>query len=105
MKIKKGTEEAYKNWYDKNLDPYGHACFTYAERWAEMMESKINESESAEKAIVEHAESLSHEANEEGITGFMYGVAVEILSCHNRRVYWCWYSAKEWFRPLEDWQH
>lgn len=82
MKIKKGTEQEYKNWYDKNLDSYGHACFTYAERWAKMMESKINELGSAEKAIINHAERLSHEADEEGITDFMYGVAVQILSCH-----------------------
>ena len=82
MKIKKGTEKKYKNWYDNNLDPYGHACFTYAERWAEMMELKINESGSAEEAIINNAERLSHEADKEGITCFMYGVAVKILSYH-----------------------
>lgn len=94
MKIKKGTEQKYKNWYDKNLDPYGHACFTFAERWAEMMESRITESGSAEEAIINHAERLSHEADEEGITGFMYGVAVQILS-------YCW----EYGEILRKWHN
>lgn len=33
MKILKGKEQDYKNWFDKNTDPYGRACFTYAQRW------------------------------------------------------------------------
>lgn len=32
MKILEGHEQEYKNWYDKNSDLYGRACFTYAER-------------------------------------------------------------------------
>lgn len=36
MKILEGHEKEYKDWYDKNSDGYGRACFTYAERWAEM---------------------------------------------------------------------
>lgn len=32
MKIVKGKEQEYKDWYEKNSDPYGRACFTYAER-------------------------------------------------------------------------
>ncbi len=55
--------------------------FTYAERWAGMMEEKIETSEEDEmKVIVDNAKQLSYEADEEGITGFMYGVAVSILS-------------------------
>ena len=64
----------------KNSDPYGRACFTYAERWAGLLEKKIAESADPEKAIVDNAEKLSYEANAEGITGFMYGAAVSILS-------------------------
>ena len=41
MKIVKGKEQEYKDWYEKNSDPYGRACFTYAERWAGMMEEKM----------------------------------------------------------------
>lgn len=65
----------------KNSDPYGRAFFTYAERWAGMMEEKIEASEDDEmKVIVDNAKQLSYEADTEGITGFMYGVAVSILS-------------------------
>lgn len=28
MKILEGKEKEYKDWYDKNDDPYGRACFT-----------------------------------------------------------------------------
>ena len=81
MKIVKGKEQEYKGWYEKNSDPYGRACFTYAERWAGMMEEKIDESkEEAMKVIIDNAEKLSYEADKEGITGFMYGMAVSILS-------------------------
>lgn len=83
MKIKPGNESAYKEWYDKNSDDYGRACFTYAERWAEMLEKKIEEStEESAKVIEENANELSHKADVEGITGFMYGCAVQILSLH-----------------------
>ena len=81
MKILKGREQDYKDWYNKNLDPYGHASFTYAERWAEMMENLIESStDEPMKVIVDNADRLSHEADTEGITGFMYGCAVSILS-------------------------
>jgi len=81
MKIITGKEEAYKDWYNNNSDPYGRGCFTYAERWAEMMEKAIEEQDKEPMAvIVENAERLSHEADTEGITGFMYGMAVSILA-------------------------
>ena len=81
MKILEGKEQYYKDWYDKNSDGYGRACFTYAERWAEMLESLIESSaDESMKVIVDNAYRLSHEADVEGITGFMYGCAVSILS-------------------------
>lgn len=81
MKILEGHEKEYKDWYDKNSDDYGRACFTYAERWAEMLENKFESStEDIMKVIVDNADKLSHEADIEGITGFMYGYAVSILS-------------------------
>lgn len=76
MKILKGKEQEYKEWYDKNDDSYGRTCFIYAEKWAELMEEAI---ESGQE-LKDIAEDLSYKANEEGITGFMYGVAVSILS-------------------------
>lgn len=81
MKIVEGHEKEYKDWYDKNSDGYGSAYFTYAERWAEMLENKIESStEDVMKVIVDNADKLSHEADTEGITGYMYGCAVSILS-------------------------
>lgn len=81
MKIFEGHEKEYKDWYDKNSNGYDRACFTYAERWAEMLENKIESStEDVMKVIVDNADKLSHEADTEGITGYMYGCAVSILS-------------------------
>lgn len=94
MKILKGKENDYKNWLDKNTDHYGRACFTYAERWAELLEKKIDEIGDAKKAIMEHADHLSREADVEGITGFMYGCSVNILSQ-------CW----EYGEELRKWHN
>ena len=81
MKIIEGKEKEYKEWFDKNSDPYGRACFTYAERWAEKLENVIESStDEPMKAVIDNADRLSHEADVEGITGFMYGCAVNILS-------------------------
>ena len=81
MKILEGKEKEYKDWYDKNNDPYGRACFTYAERWAGMLENLIESSDEDVMTVVEkNADRLSHEADIEGITGFMYGCAVSILA-------------------------
>ncbi len=81
MKILAGKEKEYKDWYDKNNDAYGRACFTFAERWAEMMEKEIeNSTDHPLNVISENAKRLSHKADTEGITGFMYGFAVNILS-------------------------
>lgn len=57
---------------------YGLACFTYAERWADLMEAELAANPNAK--FEEFANRLSHDADVEGITGFMYGVAVSILS-------------------------
>lgn len=59
-----------------NTDPYGKACFRYASEWAIRMEEAFRDG----KKIAEVAEQLSQDADDEGITGFMYGVAVSILS-------------------------
>ena len=81
MKILEGKEKEYKDWYDKNSDGYSLACFTYAERWADMLENLIESCDDDVMTIfVKNADRLSHEADIEGITGFMYGCAVSILS-------------------------
>ena len=95
MKILEGKELDYKEWNDKNSDSYGHACFTYAERWAGLLEELIEKSsDDPLNVIVENARSTSCEADKEGITGFMYGAAVSILSQ-------CW----EYGEDLRKWHN
>ena len=95
MKIKKGKEQEYKEWYNNNSDPYGHACFTYAERQAELLEEVIEQSsDKVSKVIYENAETLGDKANVEGITGFMYGATVSILAT-------CW----EYGEELRKWHN
>jgi hypothetical protein len=59
-----------------NTDPYGRRIFTYAADWAHMMEREI----AAGKSVEECADACSREADTDGITGFMYFVAVSLLS-------------------------
>jgi len=61
---------------DANQDGYGGACVSYTLRWARLMEGAINDGAKLEDA----ASNLSHLADSEGITGFMYGCAVSMLS-------------------------
>jgi hypothetical protein len=69
-------EAGWKLSVEKNPDPYGSAVNTYAERWARLMEARMSKGE----RIGDIADECSHLADEEGITGFMYGCAVGILS-------------------------
>ena len=81
MKIRKDKLELWNKGVENNQDPYGSAIYRYLERWADLMEKEIeNSSESPEEVIIQNAERLSHEADTEGITGFMYGAAVSVLS-------------------------
>jgi hypothetical protein len=77
MQIKPGLEEEYKHYQEINsADGYSHACVTYGEKWAELMEAGLAEG----KTVQEIAEPASREADTEGITGFMYGCAVAALA-------------------------
>lgn len=67
-----GWEKAKK----ANSDPYGGAVITYAERWARLMEARMAKGEK----IADIADECSRLADEEGITGFMYGCAVSTLA-------------------------
>lgn len=77
-------QKVYDNWKNKNTDPYSRRCFTYAEDWADMMEAEI----AAGKTLADVASATSRKADTDGITGFMYGVAVEILAK-------CWVHGEE----------
>lgn len=70
------NKDEWEKWVNANRDPYGSAVIRYAERWANMMEEEME----AGKSLIEIADSTSHKADTEGITGFMYGCAVDILS-------------------------
>lgn len=61
---------------DANRDGYGAAIVDFASRWARIMEARMTEGE----AIGACAEESSSLADTDGITGFMYGAAVSILS-------------------------
>ena len=68
--------EGWKKACDANKDGYGGAVMTYAERWARMMEARMAKGE----RLADIADECSHLADEEGITGFMYGAAVSTLA-------------------------
>ena len=60
----------------KNQDPYGNAVYKFASEWATGMEKSIASGESIEEC----ARRVSHEVDDEGITGYMYGAAASMLS-------------------------
>lgn len=74
MKIKYPI--AYQYGKNVNRDPYGSAVYRFLERWADLMEQKIKEG----YELKDIAKQCEHEADIEGITGFMYGAAVSVLS-------------------------
>jgi hypothetical protein len=76
MKI--SNQEVYDDWKSKNTEPYGAAALRFAERWADLVEEELEENPAANFGEV--AERTSREADDEGITGFMYGAAVRFLS-------------------------
>jgi hypothetical protein len=78
--FKRRNEAAWVRWKIKNLDgDYGETVLRYASRWASIMDQYPG------KEVVDFADKASHDANLEGITGFMHGAAVSILcSCWER---------------------
>ncbi len=68
--------EGWKKSCEVNSDGYSGAVMNYAERWARLMEARMSKGE----RIADIADDCSHLADSEGITGFMYGCAVGILS-------------------------
>lgn len=70
------NQEVWNKGRSNNQDGYGKAIYDYAERWADLIEQAIAEG----KKLQDVADELSHLADTEGITGFMYGAAVATLS-------------------------
>lgn len=76
MNIKQGLEQEYANYVAANTDPYGRAVVLYSEQWAKLMEEAL----AAGEKLSGQWKFLSHKADKEGITGFMYGCAVQALA-------------------------
>jgi hypothetical protein len=71
--------DAFNEWKAKNTDDYGTVIFEYAVSWAKLMQVEMSQG----KTIPECAEKTSFQLGFLGITGFIYGAAVTILSA-------CW---------------
>lgn len=73
------NEIAKKEWSTfkiNNQDFYGKGVVDFSERWAELMENQISNG----KLLHEIAKEAEKKADTDGITGFMYGSAVNALS-------------------------
>lgn len=87
LSVDKSTElefkddEAAKNWAQfveiNSKDGYSAGVVTYARRWAKYMQYLMKKHD---KDLVLIADEASKVADIEGITGFMYGCAVNTLS-------------------------
>ena len=80
----KKDQSAWDADYNANKDDgYGAAALSFANRFARFLETKINEGLAQGKTIrqvfEESGDKMSHVADVEGITGFMYGCAVQCL--------------------------
>lgn len=73
------NEKAKKEWDTfkcNNQDFYGKGVVDFCERWAELMEKQITSG----KKLTEVSDATEKEADADGITGFMYGCAIDVLS-------------------------
>ena len=78
MKIR--DAETWQKCKDNNTDPYGGACVSFAEQWADEMEKRM---EYTGATVAEVAKAASRDVDRRdgfGITGFMYGCAVQMLA-------------------------
>lgn len=78
------NQKVWDTWQTNNQGPYGQGVMRFAERWAVLMENSM--ASGADLPAI--AERTSHEADTEGITGFMYGAAVSVLAS-------CWEHGEE----------
>ena len=77
MKVKEGKVIEYIKFVEANShDGYSKAVVDFMHRWANLMDEQI----ASGKEIPEIADKTSNDADTEGITGFMYGCAVNALS-------------------------
>lgn len=77
MIIKEGLQAEYEAYQATNSsDPYSARVVSYGSDWADLMEARLEKGEK----LADMAEVTSHEADTDGITGFMYGAAVSGLA-------------------------
>lgn len=70
-------EEEYEQYVETNsADPYRTRVVSYSKDWADLMEARLVDG----STVSECADATSHEADTDGIPGFMYGCAVQGLS-------------------------
>lgn len=85
FQMKEGTRADWERGLASNTDPYGRCCYLFAADWAARMEKELAEG----KTVAAIAKDTCREADRKhGVTGFMYGVAVGLLS-H------CWQHGEE----------
>jgi hypothetical protein len=77
-------EAAWKVWQDSNQDGYGAAVVRFAEKWGRVMQVRMAEG----RALIDCANDASHFVDDDGITGFMYGCAAQMLAQ-------CWIHGEE----------
>ena len=83
MKILEGKEKDWEQCKEVNSkDMYSRGTIEFMVRWAELLEKKIEENPDipAEDTIRKYANETSDEADIDGITGFMFVCAVNLLS-------------------------
>jgi hypothetical protein len=69
-------EEGWNKFKSNNTDAYFGRVVRYAEEWARLMQTRLANGET----IHQCADELSHLADDDGITGYMYGCAVGVLA-------------------------
>lgn len=67
---------AWEAFSQVNTDPYGARIVRFADEWARLMEARLATGET----IASCAQDTATLANDDGITGYMYGCAVSILA-------------------------
>lgn len=70
-------KEGWLKTVEANTDPYGACAVRFAENWGRLMQARIEKGERLEDVA---DECCSVANGPEGITGFMYGCAVSVLS-------------------------
>lgn len=76
LTIELKDESGWLEGKSKNTDPYGACIYEYAEGWAKLMQVQMAKG----IRLVDCAAPTSYELGFLGITGFMYGAAVSVLS-------------------------